>query len=45
MGEDRSMGATEEEVECIECEISAHTTKVMTSPSVHTGLEGKFNLP
>jgi 2-methylcitrate dehydratase PrpD len=36
---------TAEEVEGIECEISAHVTKVMTYPFAHTGLEGKFSLP
>jgi 2-methylcitrate dehydratase PrpD len=34
-----------EEVERIECEVSAHVTKVMTYPRAHTGLEGKFSLP
>jgi 2-methylcitrate dehydratase PrpD len=36
---------TPEQVERIECEISAHVTKVMTYPEAHTGLEGKFCLP
>jgi 2-methylcitrate dehydratase PrpD len=34
-----------DDVERIECEISAHVTKVMTYPKAHTGLEGKFSLP
>ena len=33
------------DVERIECEISAHVTKVMTYPKAHSGLEGKFCLP
>lgn len=36
---------TPDDVERIECEISAHVTKVMTYPKAHTGLEGKFSLP
>jgi 2-methylcitrate dehydratase PrpD len=36
---------TADEVEGIECDISAHVTKVMTYPKAHTGLEGKFSLP
>jgi 2-methylcitrate dehydratase PrpD len=36
---------TPDDVERVECEISAHVTKVMTYPKAHTGLEGKFCLP
>jgi 2-methylcitrate dehydratase PrpD len=41
----RAHGFAPDQVEQIDCEISAHVTKVMTYEQAHTGLEGKFCLP
>lgn len=41
----RAHGFAPEQVEQIDCEISAHVTQVMTYEQAHTGLEGKFCLP